>query len=377
MAQENSKKKILLVTRPICPPWDEASKNFTYYLAKNISDFEFGLLTNGILPELPENIHQKAIYTSNSFSYLQKIRLIKNLRKFKNDFDILHFLFTPTKQNTFLIKHFVGYKNHGRSIQTIATLREDLYSAAEIKKLIFGDLVITYSDYAKNKLNDLGFKNVKRVYPGIDIELYSPADKSLSLLKQYNIEPDDFVVTFPGEFTRLGAMDDIINMALQYSKILKGKKIKIILACRVKNKEDFEKKEKIREILKKNDLSDYILLPDTFETMEKVFNSSDVLIFPVRNMQGKFDVPLAVIEAMACAKPVIISNLPILNEFAKENIAVRIEPGNPEKLWDSIMDLYNSPEKRNQIGSEARKFVADNFDIKQIAEIYKKIYEVL
>ena len=65
------------------------------------------------------------------------------------------------------------------------------------------------------------------------------------------------------------------------------------------------------------------------------------------------------------------------DEFAKENIAVRIEPSHPEKLWDEIMNLYNSPEKRNQIGTEARKFVADNFDIKQIAEIYKKIYEVL
>jgi len=370
-------KKILLVTRPICPPWDEASKNFAYYLAKNISDFEFGLLTNGILPDLPPNIKQKAIYTSSSFSYLQKIRLIKNLRKFKNDFDILHFLFTPTKQNTFLIKYFAGCKNFGRIIQTIATLREDLYSEKEIKSLIFGDLVITYSDYAKNKLNSLGFNNVKRVYPGIDVELYSPAPKNMALLSQLGIAENDFVITFPGEFTRLGAIDDIIDLALQYSKILQEKNIKLILACRVKNQKDFEKKENIKELIKKNNLSAEVILPDTFETMEKVFNASDAVIFPVREMKGKFDVPLAVIEAMACAKPVIISDLPILNEFTKEYIAVRIEPGNPKKLWDSIINLYNNSEKRNQIGTQARKFVEENFDIRQIAEIYKKIYEIL
>ncbi len=29
-------KKILLATRPLVPPWDEASKNFAYFLAKHI-----------------------------------------------------------------------------------------------------------------------------------------------------------------------------------------------------------------------------------------------------------------------------------------------------------------------------------------------------
>ena len=372
-------KKILLVTRPICPPWDEASKNFAYYLAKNVSGFDFGLLTKGFVENLPDSVRQLAIYTSNNFSYFQKLRLIGNLRKFKNNFDVLHFLFTPTKQNTFLINHFVNYKKNKniRTIQTIATLREDLYPDNSLKNLIFGDLVITYSEYAKSKLNSLGFNNVKKVYPGIDVNLYYPAPKNLGLLRNLGINNDDFVVTFPGEFTRLGAIDDIIDMAINHLEELKKKKIKIILACRTKNRKDFEKREKIKDLLRKKNMQADILLPDTFETMEGVFNSSDVVIFPVRNMHGKFDVPLAVIEAMACAKPVIISNLPILNEFAKENIAVKVEPGNPEKLWDNIVDLYNNSEKRNQIGTEARKFAQDNFDIKKIAEIYKKIYEVL
>jgi glycosyltransferase involved in cell wall biosynthesis len=368
-------KKVLLVTRPICPPWDEASKNFAYYLVRNIPDLEFYILTNKFLPDLPGNIHQKPIYTSGRLTWLQRPRLLK-LMKVRKDFDIIHFMLTPNKLNAFGFKTFIKSKKV-KTIQTIATLREDLFSDNDYKAILFADVIITYSDYAKNKLNRLGFANVKRVYPGIDTELYFPAMKHLALLNQLKLEQNDFIITYPGEFTRLGAIDDIINMALQYSGILTEKKIKIILACRVKNKQDFEKREKIRDLLKKKNLTGQVILPDTFETMEKVYNSSDVVIFPVRDMKGKFDVPLAVIEAMACAKPVIISDLPILAEFASSNNACIIKPGDPELLWTEIIKLYESQSLRDQIGAQARKFVEENFDIRKIAEIYSKIYEIL
>ena len=45
-------KRILLLTRPICPPWDEGSKNFAYTLAKYAGDFEIHLLTCGKVDDL-------------------------------------------------------------------------------------------------------------------------------------------------------------------------------------------------------------------------------------------------------------------------------------------------------------------------------------
>ncbi|MCX6763209.1 MAG: glycosyltransferase family 4 protein, partial [Candidatus Moranbacteria bacterium] len=252
-------------------------------------------------------------------------------------------------------------------------------------KILFADLIITYSDYAKNKLNSLGFKNVKRVYPGIDVELYSPAAKDKEIQRLLNVTDEDFVISYPGEFSRLGATDDLVSLIINHAKEFRERKIKLCFPGRIKNSADLNKKNEIKKILQSKDMLGVVRFTDELtvkiipsdDFMKRKYNTSDLIIFPVRSMQGKFDVPLAVIEAMACGKPVIISNLPILNEFAKENVAVRIEPGNPEILWNAIMDLYSSPEKRNQIGAEARKFVEANFDIKKIADIYQKIYAVL
>lgn len=375
-------KKILLVTRPIAPPWDEASKNFAYYLAKNMTGMEMHLMTKGELPDMPENVCQHPIYTAseNDITFSQKIRSLFFQWREKNTFDVVHYFFTPTKLNSFLIKNFLSSKKT-KSIQTVATLREDLYSDEEIKKMMFGDLIITYSDYAKNKLARLGFENVERVYPGIDLEKYQPREKNQGLLQKCGLSAEDFIINFTGEYTRLGAMDNVIDSFIEIAR--KIPKARLSLAVRIKNEKDARKKKEVVEKLKKNNLLDRVSFLDSsidygkdFD-MSDAYNLCDVSLFPVQNMRGKFDIPLAVVEAMACAKPVILSDLPILAELGNQNNSVIIKAGDVPSLVAAISDLYDHPEKRVAIGQATQKFVAEKFDIKKVAEIYEQIYKEL
>jgi glycosyltransferase involved in cell wall biosynthesis len=366
-------KKILLVTRPIAPPWDEASKNFAFYLARNTPGFQFGLLTNGLLPDLPENILQKPIYQSNHFGFLQKLQLLFNLKKLKKEFDILHYLFTPTKINSFWLKNLV--KNSAvKTIQTVATLREDLYSDEEIKSLLFGNWIITYSDYAKNKLNQLGLNNVERIYPGIDLAEYKKKDKDSGLMAKYEFKNTDFIINFTGEYSRLQAIDDVISAFAEIAQ--KIPQAKLSLAVRIKNCQDQSKKMEVWEKLKNLNILDRVAFHDDGNyLMPDIYNLCDVSIFPVQNMQGKFDIPLAVIEAMACEKPIIISDLPILSEIAKAENSVIIKKGDVPQLVEKILELYNFPEKRLALGRASRKFTAENFDIQKIAQKYQALYQ--
>ncbi len=367
-------KKILLVTRPLSPPWDEASKNFAYYLAKNVDGFQFTLLVNKIIKGLPENIQQERIYTSSNFGFLQKLYLLRYLRRYLRRFDIAHFVFTPTKLSSALIKKF-ALNNKVGTLQTIATLREDLFSDEEIKKLIFGNLAVTYSDYAKNKLEKLGLKNTKRIYPGIDLGHYSSAPKNIKLINDLGISGNDFVIVYPGEYTRLGATDDIAKSLPQIFKSIPN--AKFIFACRIKGTGDIQKKKEIKNKLQDKGLLSKITFIDTFSDMPKLYNLSDVVIFPAKDMKGKFDVPLVVVEAMACEKPVIISDLPVLKEFANSHNSVTIKSGDVKQLIEATSDLYKNKSKREEIGKNARKYAEENFDIKKVAEEYKKIYESL
>jgi glycosyltransferase involved in cell wall biosynthesis len=394
------KKRILLLTRPICPPWDEGSKNFAYTLAKYASDFEIHLLTcaeNGGSTSIwrlnLQNVVCHDIYTSPKWDFAQKFRLLRFLRKF-DDYDIIHSLFTPTKINSFFLRF--SLKNGANTIQTVATLREDLYSEKDFKKILFGDFIITYSDYAKEKLEKMGFENVKRIYPGIDLEKFSPAPKNAELMKKYNTDENDFVINYTGEYVRLGDIDDVIEAFINLVETLRWsisgnssetpqrgvstgeKKFKLHLAVRVKNAKDAAKKKEIIKKLKIANILDRVaFIDDGSYTMEEIYNLANVSIFPARTMAGKFDIPLAVIEAMACGKPVIASSLDRLRYFLNDNNSILIEPGSREALKEKILYLHKNPEARKELGEKGMQFVRENFDILKVAKEYERVYHSL
>jgi glycosyltransferase involved in cell wall biosynthesis len=333
-------------------------------------------MTSQELPQLPANIIQEKIYkfSEKDFKLSDKLRSIFFQFIYRNSFDIKHYFFTPTPQNSKLIKKIL--KGRGKTIQTIATLREDLFDDKQIKDMMFGDVIATYSNYAKNKLENLGFTNVVKIYPGINLNDYSPKEKNEDELSKANFKKDDFIINFSGEYIRLGAMDTVIESFIEIFKQVPSARLS--LAVRVKNEKDAVKKESIIAKLKSAGILDKVSFHDSgIYKMSDIYNLSDISIFPVSNMQGKFDIPLAVIEAMACGKPVIISDIPILKEFSNNANSVTIQKDSPQALTDAILDLYKNKEKIISLGKNAHTYVYENFNIQKAAQSYNEIYNKL
>jgi glycosyltransferase involved in cell wall biosynthesis len=394
-----SLKKILLATRPLSPPWDEASKNFAYFLAKSIKDpaLEIHILTTPTpLEGLGDNVVSHPIFplydaTRAGHSLAQKAILSSYLFTKSHRYDIVHYLFTPTALNSALITRLT-YRRP-KTIQTIATLREDLYGPTDWKKMFFSDKLVVYSDYSKEKLEAAGFENITRIYPGIDLNLYSPQPKDEATMKYFNITPDDFVLSYFGEYARLGATDMLADMLIKYCHceqseaipdvqdgiaavaVLPRKDIKFIFACRVKNNVDQKKKDEVVEKLTQAGLIDRVRFSDTFKDMPKLYNLTDIVLFPVGDMRGKFDIPLVIIEGYACSKPVIVTDLPIFQEFTDSDISAIIPTGDGEALWATIEALMRDETKRKALGSNARAFVEQYFDLRNTAIEYERLYQ--
>lgn len=369
-------KKILLATRPLVPPWDEASKNFAYFLGKTVHDHALTLLTTQTpLVGLPESVHQEPIFRSGHFDIGAKLSLFSYLRTARKEFDITHYLFTPTKQNTRLIRWFA--RPSGKTLQTVATLRDDLYSPRALKSLLFADHTIVYTDRSKEKLTALGFAHVTRIYPGIDLEHFSPQPKNQALLTGLGLTPEHFVVIYPGEYVRLGATDMLTETFLRYFQEHPETNLRFVFACRIKNEADRKKKEEVHQKFAKAELLDYIAFSDTITDMVGLYNTADVVIFPVGNLRGKFDVPLVIIEAYACGKPVILSDLPEFAEFSNSDICVTIPKDSGDKLIESLAHLKQNETERVRLGENARRYAKDHFDLKNTAKQYEEVYAAL
>jgi|SRR6185369_14347573 len=371
-------KKVLLATRPLVPPWDEASKNFAYFLGRGVKNHSLTLLTTPEhLSGLPFSAEEEPIYASGHFDFSAKKNLFSFLRRSRDTFDVTHYLFTPTKWNTALIRFFARPRR-GKTIQTVATVRDDLYGNKKLRSLFFADCLITYTDLTKKKLERLGFTNVTRIYPGIDLDIYQPRPKDESILKMYGLASEDFLVVYPGEYTRLGATDMIANTFIKYFKETPQSTMKFLFACRIKNEADKEKREALRKEVKEYGLENKILFEEnTTRDMAALYNTADVIIFPVGDLNGKFDVPLIIVEAYASGKPVILSDLAQFQEFANDRICVTIPRGSGKDLIEKVFYLKENTYEREKLGENARRFVKDHFDLKNTAKQYEEIYSLL
>jgi len=169
-------------------------------------------------------------------------------------------------------------------------------------------------------------------------------------------------------------MDDIVSVFSDLAK--ENKNFKLHLAVRVKNRKDASKKEEVKKKFEEAGILDRVaFIDDGSYVMEDVFNLCDISIFPVRTMTGKFDIPLAVIEAMACGKPMIASNIERLRYFLNDNNSILINPGDREALKEKILYLYDNPEARGALGEKGMKFAREKFDIMKIVEEYEAVYK--
>lgn len=379
-------KKILLATRPLVPPWDEASKNFAYFLAKSVSlpEISLHILTEKNEPRLENlsaSVIEHPIYSNKygkeraHYPFFQKIRLPIYLFFQSRNYDIIHYIFTPTFFNAVITRYLTPFS--GKRVQTVATFRSQRYPKVFLKYLFFGNTIITYTERTKKQLEEIGVKNVTRIYPGIDLERYSPQPKNPALLTELGLTTEDFIVIYPGEYTRLGATDMLTETFLKYFKEHPETNLRFVFACRIKNDADALKKKEIHRKFAEAKLLDYVAFSDTITDMAGLYNTADVVIFPVADLKGKFDVPLIIIEAYACGKPVILSDLPQFSEFANDDICVTIPKDSGTQLMESLAYLKENEGEHIRLGNNARRFVKDHFDLKNTAKQYEEIYTSL
>ncbi len=104
---------------------------------------------------------------------------------------------------------------------------------------------------------------------------------------------------------------------------------------------------------------------DNLET-PKYYNAADIFLMPTLRIEG---LPFVLLEAMACGKPVIASqiggNTSVVHD--KEN-GLLVQPGNVDELADGISLLLNNKELASELSSSARTTVLDDFNIDQMVD---------
>jgi glycosyltransferase involved in cell wall biosynthesis len=87
---------------------------------------------------------------------------------------------------------------------------------------------------------------------------------------------------------------------------------------------------------------------------------------------------LAIVEAMACGKAVIVSQAGGASElFTQNENAIGVPPGDSSALANAIADLVNNPEKRQSLSEKARQTAVQRFNHQRLGQQLIDIYQTV
>ncbi|GBE33587.1 N, N'-diacetylbacillosaminyl-diphospho-undecaprenol alpha-1,3-N-acetylgalactosaminyltransferase [bacterium BMS3Bbin06] len=91
------------------------------------------------------------------------------------------------------------------------------------------------------------------------------------------------------------------------------------------------------------------------EERVKLLSGATVFVLPSRHEAH----PLSILEAMACGKPVVVSDIPELRFVEKNRLGLAFRSGSSEDLSEKISLLLEDEELRGEMGERGRRFAAD------------------
>lgn len=90
------------------------------------------------------------------------------------------------------------------------------------------------------------------------------------------------------------------------------------------------------------------------EQKVKLLSRAKLFVLPSRHEAH----PVSLMEAHACGKPVIVSDIPELEYVAREGIGLAFSSGNASDLGRKIVSAIEDPGLRNQMGSQGRRYAS-------------------
>ena len=209
------------------------------------------------------------------------------------------------------------------------------------KVLKKADVVFAVSNALKKEILATGVNGIEsktRLYwNSVDIDKFSPDNKNVL---ESNGKP---IVLFVGN-------------------IIKRKNVNLILEAKKESSQDYELvivgdgplKKDLENKVENENISDVRFLGSR-DDVENIIPGCDVLVLP--SFSESFG--LVLIEALACEKPVIGSNVGGISEIITDDVGLLIDPNDSSTLAGAIDKIIGDDEFRQNLASNARKRAVD------------------
>ena len=223
------------------------------------------------------------------------------------------------------------------------------------------DKIVVVSEYDKEKglSEHIGGRNQYLVVPyGIDHSEFKA--ESHSLRKEFGIPPSVLLVGMIACFKPQKAPRDFIEVARMVTS--KFGNVKFIMIG------DGQMRGHIQELISRYQLQDKVILAGWRKDIPRVLCALDVFVL-TSLYEG---MPIAVLEAMAAAKAVVVTNTGGIAEVVKDGFLVT--PRAPQEMADRVFTLLADKNLRKRLGENASISISVKFSVPSMVLAHQQLY---
>ncbi len=206
---------------------------------------------------------------------------------------------------------------------------------------------------------------VTKIYNGIELDQYKPnLGPSDKFRKEFLARKDELVVGSVGRITYEKGHEFLLKSV---PKVLESfPRTKFVLVG------DGQLKLKLESLARELEISQTCMFLGFRDDIPQVLSSFDVFVLP-SIMEGH---PIAILEAMAMAKPIVASDINgIREQIENRRTGLLVPPGDPQALAKAINQMLKDRNKARKMGIEARKRVDEMYDIKRQVALHEEVYK--
>jgi len=279
--------RVCIISEKLELPFDEGIKSFAYNMIKELSK-DYNILALSIQGNKTDERYIKRLDINKTFL---SFTLLREIRKFNPEI----ILYVPSPSATLFsfmrTRVLKLYKRKAMFIMIALQPREYTFISRKIIPFLIPDLVLVQSADVLKQLLKLGCQ-VKFIPSGVDLETFYPVsnENKSKLRSKYELDVNKFVIFHVGHINR--------NRNIQILKELQTENNLMIVVGSTSTKQDRNLADELEE-------AGVRVITDYLENIKEVYQLSDCYVFPVTSETASIEIPLSVLEAMACNLPII------------------------------------------------------------------------
>ncbi len=366
--------RILMVSKPVAPPWNDSTKNLVRDLASGLRRHQAVIMTRrGEDPALA-GVEQEALYPRSAGGFAPALadnaRVLRRLL-LGRPHALWHFFFAPNKRSS----RASSLAARLRGVPTVQTMCSAPAPGAELRALLFADRTVVLSRHTEQQALEAGVQaaRLRRIAPAVAPLQPRDAEASARVRAELGLPPQQPLVVYPGDLEFSAGAERTLRA---YAALRREHDARLVLACRAKTPAAREVEQRLRALAAELGVDRGVHWVGETRAIHDLLAAAEVVALPAESLYAKMDLPLVLIEAMWLERAVLVAEGTAAAELAQGGAALAAAP-DVDAVADALHSLLRDAEARATLGRRARQAALERYHPAVVADAHDALYDEL